>query len=208
MKIAPVLFSVLCLALGSLGLPELVGQEKKPASWEEFVEFHQSVGSFGTYTHESVTEAMWEGMDAGQKFIGRSTSKLSPDGKAILNSHRMETEKGDVISVGTGMCYWDARTGTVKSSYSGFDQGKLFTGSSELQGIDPGTRTVRWLYTENSQGKTTRYLQKFVHVTPTRLKQIVSKESGGKVWEEELTEEECCQGAGPRLRILPRLLGR
>lgn len=208
MRITP--FLLLCFTLQWVagGHQQAMAQEKKPESWQEFIAFHQTIGSFGTFTTESETKDLWEGIDAGQKYTGTDTLQLAADGKSIHSSHRMETENGDVISLGVGMSYWDARTKTIKSSNSGFDQGKLYTGSSELQSIDLDKKTIKWLYTETSQGKTTRYKSEFTQVSPNRTKRVVQKESGGEAWVEETNRVGCCNPTAPRYRIFPRLLGR
>jgi hypothetical protein len=53
MRITP--FLLLCFTLQWVagGHQQAMAQEKKPESWQEFIAFHQTIGSFGTFTHES-----------------------------------------------------------------------------------------------------------------------------------------------------------
>ena len=123
MKLTTLMFLCLAIQIICFGQQHLLAQEKKPASWEEFVQFNQSIGAFGTFTTEGETKDLWEGIKAGQKYVATQIYQLTEDRKSIQASHRMETENGEVISVGVGIQYWDARTNAVLSSYSGFDHG-------------------------------------------------------------------------------------
>ena len=87
-----------------------------------------------------------------------SQRRLGDQGNTIVEHYRWRASDGRVLSNGTGLIYWDAESGTLKSSYSGFDTGKPFTGESTLLGIDFTTGTERWKYVEVSRGKTTEYL--------------------------------------------------
>ena len=90
-----------------LSLSFLHGQESKPASWDEFMDFHVTSGAFGTFQAEGVTKGMWEGIEAGQKYTATYTLEPDVNGKSIHTSHRMErrAEKsfrsGRVCSIGT-----------------------------------------------------------------------------------------------------------
>ena len=208
MKLTTLMFLCLAIQIICFGQQHSLAQEKKPASWEEFVQFNQSIGAFGTFTTEGETKDLWEGIKAGQKYIATQIYQLTEDRKSIQASHRMETENGEVISVGVGIQYWDARTNAVLSSYSGFDHGKLFTGSSELKSIDADKKTIKWIYTENSQGKTTRYKQQATSVSANEKKQINQKESGGEAWEETLSRLNSPRQLVPHRRIFPKLFDR
>lgn len=208
MKLKMLMFLCLAIQITCFGQQRSMAQEKKPASWKEFVQFNQSTRTFGTFVTEGETKDLWEGIKAGQKYIGTQTYQLSADGKSIQSSHRMETENGEVISLGVGIQYWDAKTNAVLSSYSGFDHGKLFTGFSELISIDVDKKTMKWIYTENSQGKTTRYKQQATTVSANEKKQVNQKESGGEAWEETLRRLSFPKQLAPRRQILPKLFDR
>jgi len=191
-----------------LSLSFVHGQESKPASWDEFMDFHVTSGAFGTFQAEGVTKGMWEGIEAGQKYTATYTLEPDVNGKSIHTSHRMETEGGDVISIGAGLQYWDAKSESVLASYSGFDQGSLFTGSSVLKTFDPKAARIEWIYTEVSHGKTTEYLQRIEQVSSKVKTQASSKLEGGDEWVESLT-----RAPANRLKIrvrprMPRVLQR
>lgn len=186
-------------------------QEDKPVlpkTWDEFVEFYQNCGAFGTFVTEGETKNLWEGIDAGQKYRASYTLSLSPDQKTIHASHRMETESGDVISIGVGVQYWNAKTNKVMSSYSGFDQGKLFTGQSKLGGMNFEDQVIQWTYVEKSQGKTNTYKQEITQTSPNAKFQMSKKKSGGESWSEELTRVTNRGKENSRGKWLPKLLRR
>lgn len=162
-------------------------EENLPASWDDFLDFHVESGAFGTFQGEGVTKGMWEGIAEGQAYTGVYTLEPAEGGRSIRSSHRMETESGEVISIGTGIQYWDETTKSVLSSYSGFDQGKVFTGSSTLKTFDPENNLIEWVYTETSRGKTTQYLQRIQQSSENEKTQGSSKVEGGPSWDETLT---------------------
>ena len=111
-------------------------------SWESFFEYHSSSGAFGTFETKGVTQGMWEGIEAGQEYTATYTLEPAEDGKSIRASHRMETASGQVISIGVGLQYWDQRTNSVLSSYSGFDQGSVFSGVSKVRSFQPSEKKL------------------------------------------------------------------
>ena len=185
----------------------------KPSSWEEFVAYQKQVGDFGTFQTQGKTVKLWEGIPGGLDYTARYGTRLAHDGQAIITSHFMATSTGQVISTGSGVNYWDAESKSVKSSYSGFDQGQLFTGHSTLVGIDKKNRIIKWHYTETSRGKTTEYFQTAQQIGNNRRLQTAQKVSGGDPWSEETIRENVSEAASatnrgtfPRLRRLLRLL--
>ena len=79
------------------------------------------------------------------------------------------------FSIGAGLQYWDEKSESVLASYSGFDQGSLFTGSSVLKTFDSKAARIEWIYTEVSHGKTTEYLQRIEQVSSKVKTQASSK---------------------------------
>ena len=128
-----------------------------PESWEQYVRHVTGGNDLGTWTAKGKTEGIFEGVPAGIEATTVNESRLGDAGNTIILNHTWRTSDGRVLSTGTGVIYWDAESGTLKSSYSGFDTGKPFTGESTLLGIDFTTGTERWKYVEVSRGKTTEY---------------------------------------------------
>ena len=177
-----------------------------PQSWEEFVAYHQQNGDIGTWETRGKTVAMWEGIPAGLDYTARYGVQLAHDGQLVLYTHFMATATGQVISTGSGIAYWDAKSKTVKSSASGFDQGQLYTGHSTLIGIDKKHQMIKWHYTETSRGKTTEYFQTRRWVGVDRRLQTAQKVSGGDPWNEETTRVgSATGGTGVGPGILQRL---
>ena len=177
-----------------------------PESWEEFVAFHHQSGEIGTWETRGKTVAMWEGVPAGLDYTARYGTQLAHDGQVIIYSHYMATATGQVISTGSGTAYWDAKSKTVKSSSSGFDQGQLYTGHSTLIGIDKKRQMIKWHYTETSRGKTTEYFQTRRRVSADRRLHTAQKVSGGDPWNEETTRVgSTTRGTGVGRGILQRL---
>ena len=158
-----------------------------PESWEEFVVYQQQSGAIGTWETHGKTVAMWEGVPAGLDYTARYGVQLAHEGKMVLYTHYMATATGQVISTGSGTAYWDAESKTVKSSSSGFDLGRLYTGHSTLIGVDKKQQMIKWHYTETSRGKTTEYFQTRRRVSADRRVQTAQKVSGGDSWNEETT---------------------
>ena len=137
-----------------------------PESWEQYVRHVMGGNDLGTWTAPGKTEGIFAGVPEGLDFTNIDESRLGDAGNTIILNHTWRTSDGRVLSTGTGVIYWDAESGTLKSSYSGFDTGKPFTGESTLLGIDFTTGTERWKYVEVSRGKTTEYLTvSYTHLT-------------------------------------------
>ena len=200
------LSSVLVLLSASCGI--VAAEASDPASWSDFVDYHRSSGAFGTFAAEGVTQGMWEGIEAGQNYTATYTLQAAEDGRSIRAAHRMETESGEVISIGVGLQYWDERSKSIKSSYSGFDQGNAFSGFSTLKSFDPAANLIEWEYTETSHGKTTRYVQRVEQVSSNRKVQVAKKAEGGDEWKEELTRVQAKQSETRTMPVLQRLLLR
>ena len=200
--------SSLAVAFAAVSLLSVQGEDSAPDTWDDFMKFHITSGSFGTFQSEGVTKGMWEGIAAGQNYTATYTLLPSEDGKSVHASHRMETESGQVISIGAGLQYWDESTESILASYSGYDQGSLFTGSSTLKTFEPDNGLIEWIYTETSHGKTTKYLQTIKQTSVNEKMQASSKAEGGPAWEEVLSRV-----GNTRLKVrvrtmMPKLLRR
>jgi hypothetical protein len=182
-------------------------QTALPKSWEEFVEFHYNCGALGTFATEGETQDMWVGIDAGQKYTATYSLSISDDQSTIYSSHRMATENGDVISIGSGLQYWNPKSNQVMACYNGFDQGEIFSGQSKLLGMDADSKMLEWSYVEKSKGKTTTYLQKITQASPNTKIQVAKKKSGGEGWSEELTRVPE-NGIFLRRNLMPKLFRR
>ena len=169
-----------------------------PESWEEFVAFHHQSAEIGIWETRGKTVAMWEGIPTGLDYIARYGAQLAHDGQVVIYTHYMAT--------GSGTAYWDAKSKTVKSSASGFDQGQLYAEHSTLIGIDKKRQMIKWYYTETSRGKTTEYFQTRRRVSADRRLQTAQKVSGGDPWNEETTRVgSTTGGTGVGRGILQRL---
>ncbi|MEE2737285.1 MAG: hypothetical protein VX435_03610, partial [Planctomycetota bacterium] len=126
-----------------------------PESWEQYVRHVTGGNDLGTWIETSKTKGVFEGIPAGIDATTVLESRLGDAGNTILRNHTWKASDGRVLSKGTGVIYWDAESGTLKDSNSGFDTGKPYTGESTLLGIDFTTGTERWKYVEVSRGKTT-----------------------------------------------------
>ena len=126
-----------------------------PSSMQQVIEWHQTLSMLGDWTTTGTTKSMWEGLPSGLKYTEVHSSNLSDDATDIISSHQMVSETGKILSTGSGGLYWDSANGVVMGYYSGFDMGKPFSGVSKVVGLSPVS--MKTLYTETSQGKTTTY---------------------------------------------------
>ena len=180
----------------------------KPDSWEAFVAYSKQGGDFGTWKSRGKTVKIWEGIPGGLDYTLTFTISLAHDGKAILQTHFMATSTGEVISTGSILRYWDAKSKSVYSAHSGFDQGQLFTGHSTLVGIDHKNQIIKWQYTETSRGKTADYFQTVQRKGPDKRWESHQLTSGGEAWSDEVTREiGSTEGPAPGRRALQRLRG-
>lgn len=152
----------------------------KPDSWKAFVAYHEQGGDFGSWVAKGKTIALWEGVPAGVDYTLSFTISLANEGRAILQVHHMATSTGEVLSTGTILRYWDEKSQAVLSSHSGFDTGQLYTGHSELVGIDASTQTTKWKYTETSRGKTADYFLTVQRKGPNKRSEVHQLASGGE----------------------------
>jgi hypothetical protein len=125
---------------------------KLPTSWKEYLSMKRKQKAFGVWSYTGKTTDIWEGIPEGLEYSHTHTTQMSADGSKILNSHVMKTNNGTILSTGSGMETWDAKRKKIFSSNSGFDGGKLYTGPSELIGINESAE--KWKYTETISGKT------------------------------------------------------
>ncbi|MEE3371047.1 MAG: hypothetical protein VX346_17065 [Planctomycetota bacterium] len=180
----------------------------KPASWAAFVDYYKQGGDFGTWKSTGKTVKIWEGIPGGLDYTLTVSISGAHGGKAILESHYMATSTGEVISTGAKLLYWDGKSKTVLQSHSGFDQGQLYTGHSELLGIDSKKQVIKWKYTETSRGKTAAYYHTIKRTAANKRWQSHQLASGGQAWSEELTRETAAAAArAPGRRTLQRLRG-
>lgn len=119
------LSSVLVLLSASCGI--VAAEASEPASWSDFVDYHRTSGAFGTFAAEGVTQGMWEGIEAGQNYTATYTLHAAEAGRSIRAAHRMETESGEVISMGS-----DCSIGMSEASPS----------SRAIQALTKGMRLV------------------------------------------------------------------
>ena len=180
----------------------------EPDSWEAFVAYHQRGGDFGSWESRGKTVKLWEGIPGGLDYTLSFTISLAHDGKNMLQTHYMATSTGQVISTGSILRYWDNKSKSVLSSHSGFDQGQLYTGHSELVGIDASTQTTKWKYTEDSRGKTADFFLTIQRKGPNKRWEVHQLASGGEPWNYEVVRA-TASAADPGLgrRALQRLRG-
>ena len=122
--------------------------------WDKFVDHAQRIGSFGEWTTDTVTKDIWVGIPAGIKYTATEEIRLSADGTRVTGSEIWKTKDGRVLSVGSGVTFFDTKRKKIVRRISGLDMGKPYDGLAVLQEMGD---SIVWLYTENSQGKTTRY---------------------------------------------------
>ena len=152
-----------------------------PESMGEFVNWQLDHGACGSWTESGVTQDLWVGIPAGLPYTATETMRYSPDTEQLLVSHHMITSEGRVLSTGADIICWDAARMAPVKSYSGFDSGKPFNGTSILKKMS-GDMLV-WEYTERSQGKSTVYEQSTEYAATNIRRTSVSLASGeGKPW--------------------------
>ena len=161
-------------------LDAVVPMETLPGDWAAFTSQYAVMG-LGTWTSTGVTKDMWAGLPAGLAYTETSSESFSPDGKAIFGGYTMTLKDGTVISTGTTVIVWDAKTGKVLRTGSGFDLGRPFAGTSTLKGIDATRMT--WEYVEESGGKTSRYENTVTRAGFNQRRKSVRKLPYGKPWE-------------------------
>lgn len=150
-----IMFIILSLTAATQAWSQDSDAMSMPKSMDEFVNWHLDRGACGTWVESGVTEDMWVGIPAGLNYTNTNSMRYDTGTKQLFNSHHMVTEDGRVISTGTGLMYWDAERNAPVATGSGFDMGKPYSGTSTLKGMND--RTISWVYTEISQGKTTTY---------------------------------------------------
>lgn len=182
----PILLAFLTLAgpvavqASPLGETE-VQEASMPGSMREFVNWQLDHGACGSWTKSGVTQDLWAGVPAGLSFTSSETMRYSPETDQLLVSHHMVTSEGRVLSTGTGIICWDAERKGPVASYSGFDSGKPFSGTSILKKMTDDM--LFWQYTEQSQGKSTVYDQSMEYAEANVRRITVSLASGeGKPW--------------------------
>ena len=148
------------MATGALSASEQATASEEgtlPESWEQYVRHVTGGNDLGTWVTTGKTEGIFEGIPAGLDFTFVLEPRLGDEGNTIVENHTWRTSDGRVLSTGTGVIYWDEESGTLKSSYSGFDMGEPYTGEMTLLGINFANGTERWKYLETTRGKTTEY---------------------------------------------------
>ena len=155
-----------------------------PESWAEFV---ASAVDLGSWSSSGVTGSVWEGIPAGVEFTSTGHSKIDETKTRIVRHYSMQAADGKIISSGGGHVYWDADSGKVRSTGSGFDFGKPYHGESEYLGLDPQSNTEHWKHSETSRGKTTEYLITVSKIDPNLLKRTVAPVDGSEPWVMEST---------------------
>ena len=188
--------------------PAAQGNFVKPDSWEAFVAYHQQGGDFGSWVTKGKTIALWEGIPAGLDYTLSFTISLANGGRAILQIHHMATSTGNVISTGSILRYWDKKSQAVLSSHSGFDTGQLYTGHSALIGIDAGTQTTKWKYTETSRGKTADFFLTVQRKGPNKRSEVHQLVAGSEPLNLDVARVSVSAAdSGPGRRALQRLRG-
>ena len=188
--------------------PAAQGNFVKPDSWEAFVAYHEQGGVFGSWVAKGKTITLWEGVPGGVDYTLSFTISLANEGRAILQVHHMATSTGEVLSAGTIFRYWDEKSQAVLSSHSGFDTGQLYTGHSELVGIDASTQTTKWKYTETSRGKTADFFLTIQRKGPNKRSEVHQLASGGEPWNYDVVRATASAAdPGPGRRALQRLRG-
>ena len=132
--------------------------ESLPASMEDFVNWNLDRGVCGQWQTSGVTKDMWVGVPSGLEYTHTMTTRFDVDTGRIVDHGQMQAEDGTIISTGSGVMTWDKERGTVVGTFSGFDMGQPFHGSSVL--ISASVDTLTWEYTEMSRGETTTYVQR------------------------------------------------
>ena len=127
-----------------------------PESWEQYVRHVTGGNDLGTWVGTNKTEGIYEGVPAGLDMTMVFQRRLGDEGNTIVENHTWRTSDGRVLSTGTGVTYWDAESGTLKFSNSGFDMGEPYTAEMTLLGIDFSTGTERWKNVEKSRGNNCR----------------------------------------------------
>lgn len=155
-----------------------------PESWAEFVE---SAVELGSWSSSGVTGSVWEGIPAGIEFTSTGHTKMDETKTRIVRHYSMQSADGKVISSGGGHVFWDADSGKVRSTGSGFDFGKPYHGESEYLGFDAQSNTEHWKHSETSRGKKTDYLVTVCKVDRNSLKRTVAPENGSEPWVMEST---------------------
>tara|TARA_Y100000589_G_scaffold282021_3_gene279305 strand:- start:7789 stop:8817 length:1029 start_codon:yes stop_codon:yes gene_type:complete len=153
---------------------------KMPSSMDEFVNWHLDRGACGTWVETGVTKEMWVGIPAGLTYTGTNTMRYEPGTGQLVHSYHMVTNDGRVISTGCGMMGWDAKSGAPVASFSGYDMGKPYHGNSVLKGMTDDT--IHWEYTEESQGKTTTYIQSVTYTGMNTRSNSVQQGADGTPW--------------------------
>jgi hypothetical protein len=140
----------------SLVVSASAAAESLPSSMEEFVNWNLDRGVCGQWQTSGVTKDMWAGVPSGLEYTHTMSSKFDVDTGRLVDHGQMQAEDGTIISTGSGVMTWDEERGTVVGTFSGFDMGKPFHGSSVLTSATDDTLT--WEYTEMSRGETTTYV--------------------------------------------------
>jgi hypothetical protein len=155
------------------------GELQKPESWQLFVQFRSQARFPGTWLSEGKTQALW----AGVPYRQIETCQGSHGGNGFVDTHKMETAEGRVLSRGTAHLFWDEISSQVKGLASGFDDGKPYSGTLTLIGIDQSAGVERWAYQETSRGTTADYIIERVLKDSSHRTTICTSTEKKYVWE-------------------------
>ena len=169
-----------CLTMKSIANASNLPAENSN-SWNEIVQYHRDGGDFFTWVDTSTTTDLWDGIPAGLQVTTSWSTKLSDDGQYIIDTHRMVTEKGHLISIGGGITYWDSKTQQPIGTYSGHDMGNLFYGTAS--NFTFGKQSFTWNYEETINGKKAVYVIEIERVDENTRKSDVHRADGtGSPW--------------------------
>jgi len=167
----------------SLADEQSSGKHQNPESWQQFVQFRSQTGFTGTWLSAGKTQALWAGVPAGVPYKQIETCKGSHGGNGFDDTHKMETTEGRVLSRGTAHIFWDESSSQVKGLASGFDDGKPYSGTLTLIGINQSAGVERWAYQEKSRGTTADYIIERVLKDSSHRTTICTSTEKKYVWE-------------------------
>ena len=159
---------VMLLLMGVLISPPASGKElEKPASWDEFAAYVVDGGDLGMWESSGVTTDVWKTLPAGIKYRYRAQVSLDESGRQLVRTFTYVDEQGKLLSSGSETIVWDAKSGVPVKALSGIDEGRPWSASGRMVGLDDsktvfsseetgGGKTYELLTTVERTGENTR----------------------------------------------------
>ncbi|MCP4836906.1 MAG: hypothetical protein GY895_19310 [Phycisphaera sp.] len=176
-RLLPVMFALIVVA----SAPSNVAGEdlRKPASWEEFTAYLADGGDFGMWESSGVTTDVWKTLPPGIRYRYRAQVGLDESGRQVVRTFTYVDDQGKLLSSGSEIIVWDAKSGMPKKAMSGLDEGRPWSAFGRMVGFDD-SRTV-FSSEETGDGKTYELLTTFERTGENTRRRTVARADGKEI---------------------------